>query len=550
MAQENGVVRFFCNLINQRYMMFITRFWSGTAVVLCALLLQSCQSHSVSGIDPDEEKELAVVGPSSASSTHQRTLSKPVAVQPLTPSSTSLAAHVSRSRFSKTPAHEQDRSTAPSSRLLSPSALSTLVTIDNFPTAPYNLPAAIGSRNSHAVPLGKKLGHSSPDGPGVCVSKVGEALREVNGDAAGDSKLLAKQRSTNLAPKGYLANERVRAGESAEPDRAKEAAKDVRLLAVKTLEEVGEKHCVEQQGQRGDPLTILLDVASSKPDKAIQFLDVLLVAAQDNHCRRQALEAFGKVAQASSGMFSECLPFLRAAAKAEDKDVRLLALKTLGEVEWKHYFGDVEPASDLPGDMDDILDSACPFWPEKQVRDTHLLVLIPAAVDEKPFTLNLLKELIASPKNGGYRTQYDQYYHKSSLPVQIGNNSPDRSYWLLMTRDVLPESRNKTYEAQKELVAGHASRAGLRYEPPKVLEAATAILTHHVRDEEWLYSDNPWTYTRCQEVIVDSEEGEEYPAVVGGFESSGLSVVYDRYDDDHHGRGRDALGIAGCRKFF
>jgi hypothetical protein len=235
-------------------------------------------------------------------------------------------------------------------------------------------------------------------------------------------------------------------------------------------------------------------------------------------------------------MFSACLPSLRAVAKEEDKAVRVLALKTLGEVEWKHYFGDVGSAPALPSDIGTILDSACPFWPGRKVRDTHLLVLMPATVDGAPFTLNLLGELIQRPKNGGHETGY-RYYGKDTK-AQFGAASPDRSYWLLMTRDVLEGSRSKSYSAQKALVESHASRTGQPYAMPGALEAATAILMHHVRTGERLFSVDPYTYTRCQELA----EGK-YPVVVGGFESSGLHVYSNICGSSSHD------GVAGCRKF-
>jgi hypothetical protein len=148
-----------------------------------------------------------------------------------------------------------------------------------------------------------------------------------------------------------------------------------------------------------------------------------------------------------------------------------------------------------------------------------LLVLIPATVDGASFTLNLLKELIEHPKNGGYRAQYR--YYDSDVREQLGAASPAASYWLLMTRDVLPESRRKMYANNKKSVANHARRTSLPYEVPKALEAATAILTHHVRNEERLYSDNPWTYTRCQELMLHPSS-RECPVVVGGFGPSCL----------------------------
>jgi hypothetical protein len=297
----------------------------------------------------------------------------------------------------------------------------------------------------------------------------------------------------------------------------------------------GEK--LERRCVRKDVLTVLLNAANSEPAEAIQFLKALLVAAQDKHCRQQALEALDNVAKASPDILSACLSSLQAAAEEGDKDVCLLALKTLGGLEWRHYFGEVEPAPDLPRDIDTILDAPCPFWPEKIVRDTHLLVLIPATVDEAPFSLNLLGELIQRAKNGEHETKYGRYY-SDQVRAQFGNSSPGRSYWLLMTRDVLECSRGRGYSAQRALVARYTGGDGLPYEIPGALEAATAILMHHARTRAWLFGGPPWTYTRCQE-LVDGK----YPIVVGGFEPSGLDV------DDGSSYGHHSHGVVCCRKF-
>jgi hypothetical protein len=294
----------------------------------------------------------------------------------------------------------------------------------------------------------------------------------------------------------------------------------------------------EQERVRKETLNILLKMAESEPDKASDFLEVLLAAVKDKHCRQKALRALSKVAQASPDRVSECLPSLRAAARNEDREVRLTAQKTLVEAEWKHYFGDVGLVPDLPSDMAAVLDGPCPFWPHKKVGDTHLLVLIPATVGGVPFTLNWLGELIKYPRNGGHRTEYK--YYNERVKAQMGEESPPRSYWVLMTRDVLLGSRNTGYAHQKELVAGYASRESVPYALPSVLEAATAILMHHARAGERLFGDHPWTHTRCSEVV----DGRD-PAVVGGFESSGLCIHYDYCGSN----GREDDGVACCRKF-
>ena len=211
-----------------------------------------------------------------------------------------------------------------------------------------------------------------------------------------------------------------------------------------------------------------------------------------------------------------------------------LRTRAFGEAEWKQYFGDVGSAPDLPSDMATILDGPCPFWPDQLVRDTHLLVLIPATVGGVPFTLNQLGELIKHPKNGGHSTKYKFYV--DLVREQIGEESPPSSYWLLTTRDVLPGSRNKTHRAQQEMVASYASQG---YAMPSVLEAATAILLHHAREGERLFGDAPWTHTRCQEKVDENR----FPVLVGGFSSGGLHVNcdYDVYDFSH--------GVSCLRKF-
>jgi hypothetical protein len=206
----------------------------------------------------------------------------------------------------------------------------------------------------------------------------------------------------------------------------------------------------------------------------------------------------------------------------------------IGPKEWKQYLGEVGAAPPLPANINEILNSSCPFWPGKQVKDTHLLVLVPATVDGRPFTLDLLGELIKDPQGGFRKAEFEIYGNE--VRRELGAQSPGSSYWVLMTRDVLPGSRGKTYDAQKALVAAH-----VHYDIPYVLEAATAILLHHARIGERLYTDDPWTYTRCQEKVL----GNKYPVVVGGFSSGGFLVLnyyfYSVYSS--------SFGVSCLRKF-
>jgi hypothetical protein len=213
--------------------------------------------------------------------------------------------------------------------------------------------------------------------------------------------------------------------------------------------------------------------------------------------------------------------------------------EAFGARAWAQHFGEVGEEPPLLSDIDEILNSACPFWEGKTVKDTHLLVLIPARVAGEPLSLNLLGELIERSQAGENSTKYR--YYNSDIQEQLGAQSPGYSYWVLMTRDVLEGSRSKMYASQKALVASHAERTGLPYELPSALEAATAILSHYVRSGERLYTYDPGTWTRCQDLVA--WRGSSYPVVVGGFSSGGLGIFY--YVIDCHSCG----GVASLRKF-
>ena len=278
--------------------------------------------------------------------------------------------------------------------------------------------------------------------------------------------------------------------------------------------------------------------ANTEKDKAIARANEIVVRANEAIARanEEVARANTEKDEAIANEAREDLA-ARDQEMAQTRNALAAALMPLGEAEWKQYFGDVRSAPPLPSDIATILDGPCPFWPNKKVRDTHLLVLIPATVNGVPFTLNRLEELIKYSSNGGHRTEYRCYNER--VKAQIGEQSPPHSYWLLMTRDVLPGSRNTGYAHQKELVAGYARRESVPYELPSVLEAATAILMHHAREGEQLFGDHPRTYTRCQEVV----DGRD-PAIVGGFESSVLHVDVIHFDFYVY-----LCGVACCRKF-
>src|ERR1700688_617828 len=76
-----------------------------------------------------------------------------------------------------------------------------------------------------------------------------------------------------------------------------------------------------------------------------------------------------------------------------------------GKEKWAKYFGDIGAEPPLPANIEAILKNPCPFFPEKSVAQTHMLVLIPKTINGKPLTLRSLEELVQEPREG-YKTGY------------------------------------------------------------------------------------------------------------------------------------------------
>jgi len=204
-----------------------------------------------------------------------------------------------------------------------------------------------------------------------------------------------------------------------------------------------------------------------------------------------------------------------------------LPLTPFGKAAWAQYFGDIglEPA--LPPNIQEILQAPCPIWPGKKVYETHLLTLIPAAINGAPLTLQLLGQLVEKPLQGGNRTKYSHFYLGETPDTAFSQN-----YWVLMTKDVIPNSRSKSYSAQCQLLQSYPG-----YEVPKRLEVAASLFMEHAKTGTRLYSDSPWTYTRCQE-----KYDKTWQTCVGGFAPGGLGVGFNFVDYEH-------VGVGGLRKF-
>jgi len=210
----------------------------------------------------------------------------------------------------------------------------------------------------------------------------------------------------------------------------------------------------------------------------------------------------------------------------------LIGLIAFNKLKWEEYIGDVGEEPSLPADMHQILQSQCLIWPGKTVAQTHILTLIPKTVNGEPLTLKLMDSLVKKPKKGNKTKLKDSYFSGHDKTVV------KKSHWVLMTKDVIPDSRNKSYSDQKQLAQTY-NKHGIEYEVPKLLDAAMSVFMEYMQTGERLLPDNPLTYTRCQE----QESSNKYQMLVGGFSFSGLVLYYRYYDGSYY------FGLCVSRKF-
>lgn len=200
--------------------------------------------------------------------------------------------------------------------------------------------------------------------------------------------------------------------------------------------------------------------------------------------------------------------------------------KGFDKTQWAEYFGDIGVVPSLPKEINDILKSPCPFWPGKKVQETHFLILIPEMIDNQLLSLEHLGEHVKSPKKG-HKTQFSGGQLLGNIAHGYGQQAPTQAHWVLMTKDVIPQSRKKSYEEQQDLLTVVHEKTGIKYEIPHVLEACICIFVYHITSGKFLFgskdssSDSNLllsTYTRCQ-TQIDGDQIE-----VGGFSQSGLLI--------------------------
>lgn len=207
-----------------------------------------------------------------------------------------------------------------------------------------------------------------------------------------------------------------------------------------------------------------------------------------------------------------------------------------GAKKWEHYFGQVEKIS-LPLKLLNILKSPCPFSPEQEVKDTHILFYLPQAVNGDPLTLNSFEKLVKKPRadsNGipNWRPYTDVF---NEIKSKYGNQTTDDPCWILMTKDPIPDSIGKSFKGQCEMIP-----CGKGLELPKVLELVIGILLRYTASEIESFSHSPNSvpiYMSCfceEKVVARFKDLARVSVNRRGrpFSPSSLEIRYDLYSDN------------------
>ena len=209
-----------------------------------------------------------------------------------------------------------------------------------------------------------------------------------------------------------------------------------------------------------------------------------------------------------------------------------------GKAKWNEYIGDIGEEPPLHRNIHRLLKSRCPIWSDHKVEDTHVLVLIPRAVNGKIFNLNALGRIVAAPRKGEATKFFSDW---NRIATELGDAPSVASHWVLMTKDVLPGSRNKSFHVQADQVAQLARRTFFSYQVPDKLDVVTVLFMKYVSSGECILGASPATYTRCQDLVY----GDRLACLaIGGFSPSfglrALNFFVFNYKE---------IGMVALRKF-
>lgn len=189
-----------------------------------------------------------------------------------------------------------------------------------------------------------------------------------------------------------------------------------------------------------------------------------------------------------------------------------LGIEGFGVEDWKHHYGYDLNYSPIPEELIEMVGDDCPFWPDKKIRDTHMLTYVPSVIGGKQLTLRMFDDVMKNPTNGK-PTKYHYLHADQNEDDPIGTSA-----WILMVKECIPNSLGKPFDMQKLLV----------YEPysvPKMLHAAVSIVSYNFKYEKYLYFLDmavQQALTGAKQTWCAEKAYSDFRCVVGCFGNHGL----------------------------
>jgi hypothetical protein len=183
--------------------------------------------------------------------------------------------------------------------------------------------------------------------------------------------------------------------------------------------------------------------------------------------------------------------------------------------------------SALPNQIHQIMESESPLQANGgRVSDDHVLYYDP------PGTLNELAARVGAYGKTALKEKDEKLYpEENPLRFKYFWNEAHQQYgdvwseggWILISKDVLEGSRDKTYAEQVEMIQSLSEKSFANYEVPTLRAAIAATFLHKVATNENLFRSKaddrkPVSYTCVQEKTNDLH------LIVGGFSPCGLYV--------------------------
>jgi MoxR-like ATPase len=208
---------------------------------------------------------------------------------------------------------------------------------------------------------------------------------------------------------------------------------------------------------------------------------------------------------------------------------KVMGKNFLGAEAWESGFGvKVGKVPPIPKWINKkLLEEESQLHPGQQVKDTHILMLVPKTVSGKAYSAVKLGELCAKAKGSGDRLIYDGADWANAWKGESwAKESSSESEWVLIPKS--DPDRNKVAEGKHFRSKTIAEQAKVLkhyeadYREAKALEVMTAALLNDVVNGEprmLAPEGGNWNYLRCVE-----ENASGGRVVVGGFSANGLRV--------------------------